>query len=334
MEANNLIYAPALKQEFRCRVPLRDARQLFLVNGTVQGAGAPLALRLEEGEQMDKMLQIIAIRSTEGPQELSFDESFRFGPRSAGRIILCAHTFSLDRFRTVERVNVTLEEDARAEFVVMQNEHNQADHETFYEITLASGAALDMVFLSLHGGVIRNHLNVRLCGEGASCNLSGLYLTDGKQRMDYDIRLTHEVPHCSSNQVFKGILDNSGVAHFDGLIKVVPDAQKTEAYQANHNLLISDTARAYTRPQLEIYADDVKCSHGATIGRLNPDELFYMRTRGIPAAEARVLQQMAFAYEVVEKITSPELRERMQVLVEKRLRGEFSRCQNCSKNCC
>ena len=152
--------------------------------------------------------------------------------------------------------------------------------------------------------------------------------------MDYDILLTHQVPHCHSNQVFKGILDNNGVAHFDGLIKVVPDAQKTEAYQANHNLLVSPTARAYTRPQLEIYADDVKCSHGATIGRLNPDELFYMRTRGIPVAEARLLQQVAFTNEVVEKISSPELRERMQVLVEKRLRGEFSRCQNCSKNCC
>ena len=109
MKANNLIYAPALKQEFRCRVPLRDARQLFLVNGTVQGGGAPLALRLEEGEQQDKMLQIIGIRSAEGPRELSFSESFHFGPRSAGRIILCAHTFSLDRFKTVERVRIEVE---------------------------------------------------------------------------------------------------------------------------------------------------------------------------------------------------------------------------------
>ena len=334
MKANNLIFAPALKQEFRCRVPLKDTRQVFLVNGTVQGAGAPLAFRLEEGEQLPQMLQLIAIRSAEGPQDLSFSESFHFSRGSAGRIILCAHTFSLDPFKTVEHTTITLEEDAHAEFVVMQNEHNQADHETFYEITLAAGATLDMVFLSLHGGIIRNHIEARLQGEHASCNLSGLYLTDGDQRMDYDIRLTHEVPGCHSNQIFKGILDDRGLAHFDGLIRVVPDAQKTEAYQANHNLLVSPTARAYTRPQLEIYADDVKGSHGATIGRLNPDELFYMRTRGIPVAEARLLQQVAFTNEVVEKISSPELRERMQVLVEKRLRGEFSRCQNCSKNCC
>jgi len=334
MKVNNLIYAPALKQEFRCRVPLKDTRQLFLVNGTVQGGGAPLAFRLEDGEQQDRMLQIIAVRTAEGPQDLSFGETFRFGRASSGKIIQCAHTFSLDRFKTTEKVRIELAEDATAEFVVMQNEHNQAEHETRFEISLAGGASLKMVFLSLHGGVIRNDIDVKLEGAHASCELSGLYLADGEQRMDYDIRMNHLVPDCHSNQLFKSVLDNRSVAHFDGLVKVVPDAQRTEAYQANHNLLISDAARAYTRPQLEIYADDVKCSHGATIGRLNPDELFYMRTRGIPMAEARLLQQMAFTNEVVDRISSPELRERMQVLVEKRLRGEFSRCQNCSKNCC
>lgn len=334
MKMNNLIYAPALKQEFRCRVPLRDARQLFLVDGSVQGAGSPLAFRLEDGEQMDKMLQIIGVRSEGGPQELEFEDTFHFGKGSSGKIIQCAHTFSLDLFKTREKVRITLEEGAAAEFVVMQNEHNRAVHETSYDISLAAGAELKMVFLSLHGGEILNRIEVSLDGENASCELGGLYLTDGDQRMDYDIRLTHNVPSCRSNQLFKGILDDRGKAHFDGLIKVVPDAQKSEAYQANHNLLISSDAKAYTKPQLEIYADDVKCSHGATIGRLNPDELFYMRTRGIPMAEAKLLQQMAFAYEVLEKISSDQLRERMQVLVEKRLRGEFSRCQNCSKNCC
>ena len=334
MKVNNLIYAPALKQEFRCRVPLRDARQIFLVDGSVQGAGSPLAFRLEEGERLDKMLQIIGIRSEEGPRELEFEDTYHFGKGSSGKIIQCAHTFSLDLFKTSENVKITLEERASAEFVVMQNEHNQAVHETSYEISLAAGAELKMVFLSLHGGEIHNRIGVSLDGEHASCELAGLYLTDGDQKMDYDICLIHRVPSCRSNQLFKGILDDRGKARFDGLIKVVPDAQKSEAYQANHNLLVSSEAKAYTKPQLEIYADDVKCSHGATIGRLNPDELFYMRTRGIPAAEARLLQQMAFANEVVDKISSPELRERMQVLVEKRLRGEFLRCQNCSKNCC
>ena len=112
----------------------------------------------------------------------------------------------------------------------------------------------------------------------------------------------------------------------NGLIKVVPDAQQTEAYQANHNLLASETAKAYTQPQLEIYADDVKCSHGATIGRLNPDVLLYLRSRGIPQAEARLLQQMAFCNEVLEMITSSEIREKMQAMVENRLRQLANFC--------
>lgn len=334
MSRPNFIYAPALKSEFRCKVPLKNTRQLFVVNGTVQGGGAPLDIVIEDGKQMDQMLQIIEVRNGDASSELSFSESFTFGKGSSCKIVECCHTFSMDRFKTQENVRIDLAEDSVVEFIVMQNEHNGACHHSDYEITLAAGAVLNMVFLSLHGGEIRNKVNVALKGEHAQCNLSGLYLTDTEQLMDYSVNLVHEVPQCSSNQLFKGVLDDRGIAHFDGLIKVVPDAQKTEAYQANHNLLLSDNAKAYTKPQLEIYADDVKCSHGATIGRLDENELFYMRTRGITAKEAKILQQMAFTYEVLEKISSEELRERLQSLVEKRLRGEFSHCQNCSKNCC
>ena len=211
---------------------------------------------------------------------------------------------------------------ASAEYLVLQAEADDATLAAEYAIRLSEGASLRMVFLSLCGGAVRNRIRVSLSGPYAACELAGLYLPAGSQRMEYDVLLEHLVPDCHSTQLFKGILDDHAVSRFDGLVKVVPDAQRTEAYQANHNLLLSETAKAHTQPQLEIYADDVKCSHGATVGRLNPDELFYMRTRGIPVTEARLLQQMAFANEVVEKITQPELREKMRLLVEKRLRGE------------
>lgn len=334
MTKPDFIYAPSLKKEFRCKVPLPDTRQLFVVNGTVQGGGAPLDIRIGEGERMERMLQIIDVRDSGRSNELSYCENFNFGKGALGRIVKCSHTFSMDSFKTKEKVTISLGEDSDVEFIVMQNEHNGAEHDTSYEIKLESGARLNMVFLSLHGGVVRNNVKVSLCGPHADCNLSGLYLTDGEQLMDYSVDLVHEVPECRSAQMFKGVLDDRGVAHFNGLIKVVPDAQKTEAFQANHNLLLSDSSRAYSKPQLEIYADDVKCSHGATVGRLNEDELFYMRTRGIPVREARLLQQMAFANEVLEKISSRELRERMASLTEKRLRGEFAHCRNCSRNCC
>ena len=191
-----------------------------------------------------------------------------------------------------------------------------------FDIRLAAGATLDLVFLSLHGGGLRNRIRVSLDGEKAVCNLGGLSVADGEERMDYDIVLTHQVPGCRSNQLFKSILSDRSQARFDGLIKVVPDAQQTEAYQANHNLLCSEEAKAETKPQLEIYADDVKCSHGATVGRLNPDELFYLRSRGIPYEEAQLLQQLAFVAEVLERISDRELREKMAEMVEKRLRGK------------
>ncbi len=330
----NYIYAPAFTSEFRCKVPLKETRQLFIVNGKVQGGQTPFSLRLEEGERMDEILQIISVRHKSYKEHLSTQQDFHFGKGSVGRIIQCSHTFSPDRFRTTEKVTITLDKEASAEFYIMQNEHNNAEHNTTYEINIAAGALLKMVFLSLHGGVIRNEIFLNLNERHAQCDLAGLYLTDSKQLMDYKIFLNHLVPECTSGQLFKGILDDEGVAHFYGRIKVAPDAQKTEAFQANHNLLISDKAKAYTQPQLEIYADDVKCSHGATIGRLNDDELFYMRTRGIPEAEARLLQQKAFAHEVLEKISNTELRERMLSLVERRLRGEFSHCSTCIRNCC
>lgn len=330
----NYIYAPALTSEFRCKVPLKETRQLFIVNGKVQGGKTPFSLRLEEGERMDEMLQIISVRHKSYKEHLSTQQDFHFGKGSVGKIIQCSHTFSPDRFRTTEKVTITVDKEASAEFYIMQNEHNNAEHNTTYEINIAAGASLKMVFLSLHGGVIRNEILLNLNERHAQCDLAGLYLTDSKQLMDYKISLNHLVPECTSGQLFKGILDDEGIAHFYGRIKVAPDAQKTEAFQANHNLLISDKAKAYTQPQLEIYADDVKCSHGATIGRLNDDELFYMRTRGIPEAEARLLQQKAFAHEVLEKISNTELRERMLSLVERRLRGEFSHCSTCIRNCC
>ena len=218
------------------------------------------------------------------------------------------------------RMRIALEAGASAEYLVLQDAAER-EGEVDYDISLAEGSSLKMVFLTLDGRVLRNHLRVALEGPHADCDLSGLYLPRGTQEMAFDIRMDHLVPECSSTQLFKSIVDGSAVARFFGLIKVVPDAQKTEAYQANHNLLLSEAARAYTKPQLEIYADDVKCSHGATVGRLNEDELFYMRSRGISLPEARLLQQMAFMGEVLEKIPSQPLREQMLGKVEEILRS-------------
>ena len=217
------------------------------------------------------------------------------------------------------RFALTLAPGAVATVYVLQDEPSAARLDAEYEVTLAEGASLRMIFVALSGAEISNRLRIALQGPPAECRLGGLYLPSGDQQMSFDVRLSHDVPECYSSQLFKGILRDRAQSRFDGLIYVAPDAQKTEAYQANHNLLLSTEARAEARPQLEIYADDVKCSHGATVGRLNEEELFYMRSRGITAEEAARLQQMAFVGEVLEMVSDPALRDSLTARVLTRL---------------
>jgi len=175
-------------------------------------------------------------------------------------------------------------------------------------IDVGRGESADLVFVILPGHSCDVNLEVNLLEPGASANLSGLYLCSGDERVNITINLFHRVSECCSRQLFKGLAGGVSRVSFDGKITVCQDAQKTEAYQENHNLLLSDGAKVDSKPQLEIYADDVKCSHGATTGRLSEEEQFYMRSRGISLKEARVLQMISFIAPVLEKIPDEELR--------------------------
>lgn len=159
---------------------------------------------------------------------------------------------------------------------------------------VGAGERLDLDFVILPGQPQDLHIEVDLVGEGAEVNLRGLYLCPSDEHVSITVILHHRVPGCRSSQLFKGIVGGTAKVRFDGTIIVAPDAQQTEAYQENHNILLTETALVETSPQLEIYADDVKCSHGATVGRLNEEEQFYMRSRGIPEAEAKILQMISF----------------------------------------
>ncbi len=175
-------------------------------------------------------------------------------------------------------------------------------------ITLGRDARLNLVFLILPGTPADINLTVDLNGEGSEVLITGLYLCPSQEKVNINVDLHHNVPACTSRQLFKGIVGGSAEASFYGKITVAQDAFKTEAYQENHNLLLSETAIANTKPQLEIYADDVKCSHGATIGRLSEEEQFYMRSRGIPEAEAKVLQMVSFLSPVLDGIEDESAR--------------------------
>ena len=185
---------------------------------------------------------------------------------------------------------------------------------------VGTGEELDLTFTVLPGESRDLTVRIYLVGEGARVHLRGLYLCPGDERVTFHVEMHHRAPGCFSEQLFKGIAGGNARTQFDGRIVVAPGAQGTEAYQANHNLLLSGEAKAGTKPQLEIYADDVKCSHGATVGRLDEEEQFYMRSRGIPAAEARVLQMISFVSDVVAGVPDPAERERLAAQAEAAVR--------------
>ena len=187
-------------------------------------------------------------------------------------------------------------------------------------VEVQSGQRTDMVLLVFPGVSCDVKLNVHLLGDGAQANLYGAYVCGGEEKVRLAVDMFHKVPHCNSRQLFKGVAGGNSRVDFYGKIIVAPDAQRTEAYQENHNLLLSDGAKVDTKPQLEIYADDVKCSHGATVGRLNEEEQFYMRSRGISLEDAKVLQMISFISPVLENIPDEVQREEIATGLESAIR--------------
>ena len=191
-------------------------------------------------------------------------------------------------------------------------------------IEVPAGESKDMVLLIYPGVSCDIALDIELQGEGAQANVYGAYVCGAEERVKIAVDMHHRVPHCCSRQLFKGIAGGTSKVDFYGKIIVAQDAQKTEAYQENHNILLSDGAKVDTKPQLEIYADDVKCSHGATIGRLNEEEQFYMRSRGITLEDAKVLQMISFVAPVLEAIPDQNQREEVAQQLESAIRNTIA----------
>ena len=194
------------------------------------------------------------------------------------------------------------------------------DGQLMRRIEVQAGQRTDMVLLVMPGVSCDVKLDVRLSGEGAEANVYGAYVCGGEEKMKIAVDMYHDVPHCNSRQLFKGIAGGTSRVDFYGKIIVAQGAQRTEAYQENHNILLTDGAKVDTKPQLEIYADDVKCSHGATIGRLNEEEQFYMRSRGISLEDAKVLQMISFIAPMLEIIKDESEREQLAMSFEDAIR--------------
>ncbi len=248
-------------------------------------------------------------------------------------IIICDHTLSPKKFLTNAVTEVFVGENSHFDIIRVQNEHNAACKITHTFIHQEKKSVTSSNNITLHGGLIRNSTYHYLGGEGAESYSYGLFLSDKWQHVDNFVNVDHAFPHCTSNQLFKGVLDDMSTGAFNGRILVRPDAQGTLAYQRNNNILLTDDAKMDTKPQLEIFADDVKCSHGATVGLIDNDALFYLQSRGINKRDARLMLMFGFAHEVIQNIKIEALRERMDNLVMQRLKGELSRCASCMVKC-
>ncbi|GAB2552381.1 Fe-S cluster assembly protein SufD [Spirosoma aerophilum] len=214
---------------------------------------------------------------------------------------------------------IVLDRDARMQYYKVLNETEKAYHIGTTQVHQADNSHFYSASITLNGNFVRNNLNIVLNGQHAEAFMYGLYMPNGRQHVDNHTLVDHAMPNSYSNELYKGILDDNSTGVFNGKIFVRPDAQKTNAYQSCKNVVLSPGASMNTKPQLEIYADDVKCSHGTTTGQLNDEALFYMRSRGIPKDEARTLLLYAFSQDVLSQIKIQPIREYLEGVVREKL---------------
>lgn len=222
--------------------------------------------------------------------------------------------------------DIVLDAGAAIEHHKLQQESPSAFHIATVNVAQAAKSKFISTSFALGARLARVGIAVRLQAENASCELDGLYLTDGRQHVDHHTRIDHLQPRCTSRELYKGVLNGASRAVFNGRVVVHPDAQGSDAVQTNHNLLLSENAEIDTKPQLEIWADDVKCSHGATVGQLDEDQVFYLCSRGIDQPAARAMLTRAFAMEVVNRVSLPSLLERLDELLKARLPQRGAAC--------
>lgn len=246
------------------------------------------------------------------------------------RLLACDHAMDNVNFLATQVVEAFIGENATLDFYELEETHTSTVRISNMYVKQGADSNVLLNGMTLHNGTTRNTTHVTFAGEHAELNLCGMAIADKNQHVDNHTVIDHAVPHCTSNELYKYVLDEQAVGAFAGLVLVRPGAQHTASQQTNRNLCATREARMYTQPQLEIYADDVKCSHGATVGQLDESALFYMRQRGIPLHEARLLLMFAFVNEVIDTIRLDALKDRLHLLVEKRFRGELNKCKGCA----
>ena len=245
------------------------------------------------------------------------------------KMLFCDHAADDKNFLATQVIEAYVGENASLDLYCLEETHAKNVRVSNVYIDQQRDSRVNHNVITLHNGTTRNKLDLTFSGEGAECNCYGCVIADKQQHVDNNTLIIHKVPHCTSNELYKYVLDDKAIGAFAGRVLVEHGAQKTASQMTNQNLTATKEARMYTQPMLEIYADDVKCAHGSTVGQLNDAALFYMRQRGISLNEAKLLLQNAFINEVIDKMQLAPLRDRLHHLVEKRFRGELNKCDGC-----
>ena len=245
------------------------------------------------------------------------------------KMLFCDHAADDKNFLATQVIEAFVGDNASLDLYCLEETHYKNVRVSNVYIDQQANSRVNHNVITLHNGVTRNKLDLTFSGEGAECACYGCVIADKEQHVDNNTLITHKVSHCTSNELYKYVLDDKSTGAFAGRVLVEHGAQKTTSQMTNQNLTATKEARMYTQPMLEIYADDVKCAHGSTVGQLNDAALFYMRQRGISLKEAKLLLQNAFINEVIDKMKLEPLRDRLHHLVEKRFRGELNKCEGC-----
>ena len=283
------------------------------------------------GVIVDKPIQLVNLLRAEGALMTNRRVLIVVEAGAQVKMLVCDHTQSIDTdFLNTQVVEAYVGEGATFDLYDLEEASERTCRISSTWIRQEAGSNVLINGITLTNGTTRNDFHIDINGQHAETRLSGMAIASGRQLVDNHTFIGHNAGYCHSNEMFKYVLDDEAVGAFTGKILVSPDCPRTEAYQSNRNICASPRAKMYTKPQLEIYTDDVKCGHGATVGQLDQDAMFYMQTRGISCREARTLLMQAFMSDIIDGVRLDALKDRLRHLVEKRFAGTLAQCRSCT----
>ena len=288
-----------------------------------------LLIYVPKGTVVDRAIQVINILRSDVDLMVNRRVLIIVEDRAEIKLLFCDHAANDRRFLATQVIEAYVGENAGLDLYCLEETHAKNVRVSNVFISQQANSRVNHNVITLHNGTTRNRTDLVFEGEGAECNLAGCVIADKDQHVDNNTLIDHKVGHCTSNELYKYVLDENAVGAFAGKVLVRHGAQHTTSQETNQNLCTTKTARMFTQPMLEIYADDVKCAHGSTVGQLNDAALFYMQQRGISKKEAKLLLEFAFINEVIDHMKLEPLRDRLHYLVEKRFRGELNKCEGC-----